>query len=160
MSKKSIYLETSFISYLTARPSRDIVVSGHQLLTHKWWKTQRNEFALFISELVISEAKRGHPEAAAQRLAILTHLDLLHTTTAVSDLANSFVDNHAIPKEAAADAVHVSIAAVNGIDYLLTWNCKHIANAQCIEVIYDICLMNGYKPPLILTPEAFPGDEE
>ncbi len=160
MSKKSVYLETSFISYLTGRPSRDLVAASHQALTREWWETQRDQFALFASELVTSEAKRGHPEAAAERLALLDTLDSLHITDSISILANKLIETHAIPEIATADAVHVSIAAVNGIDYLLTWNCKHIANARCIGAIYDTCLINGFKPPLILTPEAFLGGEE
>ena len=160
MRKKSVYLETSFISYLTSRPSRDIVAAGRQTLTHEWWETQRDQFTLYISELVVSEAKQGNPEAATERLAILANLDLLHITEAISGLAHKLIENHAIPEVAIADAVHVSIAAANGIDYLLTWNCKHIANAHCMEMIYQTCLMNDYKPPLIVTPEAFLGDNE
>lgn len=159
MSKKSIYLETSFISYLSSRPSRDIVVAGHQALTHEWWAEQRQHFALFVSELVVSEAKCGHPEAASKRLALLEDIDLLHITDTISTLASQLIANKAIPEVATADAVHVSIAAVNGIHYLLTWNCKHIANVQCMEAIYNTCMTQGYKPPMIATPEAFLGGQ-
>ncbi|MCA9324699.1 type II toxin-antitoxin system VapC family toxin [Candidatus Saccharibacteria bacterium] len=155
---KSVYLETSFISYLTNRPSHDLITAGHQALTQDWWDNQRPHFTLYVSELVVTEAKRGHEEAAAKRLSALENIELLKITDEISAFAKALITGHAIPEVAVADAVHVSTAAINGIDYLLTWNCKHIANAQRYEAIREICREQGYRSPVICTPEELIGD--
>ena len=155
---KTVYLETSVVSYLTNRPSRDLIVAGHQLSTREWWETQRQSYELYVSELVIAEASRGHEEAAQKRLALLDGIALLRISEDVVALAQALVDHHAIPEVANADAVHVAAAAVNGIHYLLTWNCKHIANAERFDAIATVCLENGYKPPIICTPDELAGD--
>jgi predicted nucleic acid-binding protein len=104
------------------------------------------------------EASRGHEEAAQKRLALLDGIELLRITEEVTQFAQALVTGHAIPEAAAADAVHVAVAAVNGIHYLLTWNCKHIANAERFEVIRAVCLDNGYQPPILCTPDELPGE--
>ncbi len=158
MEKKTVYLETSVVSYLTNRPSRDIIVAGHQLSTREWWETQRATFDVYVSELVITEASRGHEEAAQKRLALLDGIALLGISEDVVTLAQALVDRHAIPAVANADAVHVAVATVNGIHYLMTWNCKHIANAERFDAIATVCIDYGYKPPIICTPDELTGD--
>lgn len=158
MSKKTVYLETSFVSYLTARPSRDLITAGHQAITHAWWETRRQEFELFISEVVIDEAKYGHPEAAEKRLTSLAGINLLDVTDEAIEFADRLIQNHAIPQKAATDALHISIACVSGINYLVTWNCKHIANAERYEAVNRICIENGYVAPIICTPEELLGE--
>ena len=153
MDKKTVYLETSVVSYLTNRPSRDLIVAGHQASTREWWETQRQNYDLYVSELVIAEASRGHEEAAQKRLALLDGISLLRVSEEVAAFAQALVERHAIPQVAAADAVHVAVAAVNGIHYLLTWNCKHIANAARFEAIEKTCLENSYKSSIICTPD-------
>ena len=160
MRKKSVYLETSFISYLTARPSRNTVVVGHQIMTNEWWEFSRNEFDLYVSDLVISEASAGHPDAVDKRLSTMAEIPTLEITDEASAFAKILVAYHAIPEVARADALHVSLAAINGMNYLLTWNCKHIANAQRLERITTLCLEQGYKPPIICTPEELVKEEE
>jgi len=127
--KPKIYIETSIIIYLTARPSHDIRVVANQHITIEWWDTRRQSFDLFISEFVIAEATLGNPEAAHKRLEALGEIPPLSTTNEVRDLAKALMANGPIPAKAEVDALHIAVAAMNGMDYLLTWNCTHIANA-------------------------------
>lgn len=157
METKAVYIETSVVSYLTNQPSRDLIVAGHQLTTREWWDTRRRNYDLYVSELVIAEAGRGNLDAARSRLALLEGIPLLHVSEEVAIFAQALVDRHAIPNVAVADAVHVAIAAVNGIHYLLTWNCKHIANAERFEAIERTCVEHGYKSPIICTPDELCG---
>lgn len=147
----SIYLETTIVSYLTARPNRDLVRAAHQEVTREWWAT-RSAFELYISQLVLDEAAAGDPGAAAQRLEALRDLPLLELTMEATGLARDLVRLAALPSKAAADALHIAIAAVNGLDYLLTWNCAHIANATMRSKIEAICRASGFEPPVICTP--------
>src|SRR5205085_10493885 len=152
MDKPTIYLETSFISYLVARPSRDIIVAAHQQLTFDWWSNQRHHYDLFISQVVFDEARAGDAQEAAKRLAAVEGLPLLELTEEGIRLAEKLIQLHAVPKKAAQDALHIAIACVNGMDYLLTWNCKHIANARMRSKIDEICRGMRYGPPIICTP--------
>lgn len=156
--KKSIYLETSFISYLTASPSRDVVIAGHQAATHEWWEKRRQEFELYLSEVVIAEAQRGDVQAVAARLAITKSLPLLEVNARASELTKCLLKHKAVPEKAIEDAAHIAIACVHGMDYLLTWNCKHIANAESYKAIERVCESQHYDPPVICTPTEFLGD--
>lgn len=158
MLKKTVYLETSFISYLTSRPSRDIVTAGHQAITQDWWENQRQRYELFISETVIEEASDGDPKAVERRLAVLDTLEVLSTPDEVTELVEALLAHHAMPEKALADAVHVALACVHNMNYLLTWNCKHIANANRRQLIEQISLDYGYRPPIICTPEELTGE--
>ena len=124
-----MYLETTIPSYLTSRPSRDLIIAGHQQLTREWWENRRDAFQLFLSQLVIDEASAGDPAAARERLKALRDLPLLDITPEVTELASRILDSGKIPRKAATDAAHIAIAAVHGMDFLVTWNCVHIANA-------------------------------
>lgn len=149
--KSRIYLETSVISYLTAWPSRDLVRAGHQETTREWWAT-RSTFELYISQLVLEEAAAGDPAAAAKRLEAVRDVPVLELTTEATGLARDLVREAALPAKAAADALHIAIAAVQGMDCLVTWNCAHIANATMRPKIEAICRANGFEPPVICTP--------
>jgi len=153
MDKAAIYIETSLISYLVARPSRDIIVAAHQQLTSDWWDNQSRNYDLFISQVVLDEARAGDNQEAAKRLAAIQDLPLLEVNGDVIRLAENLVQSNAVPKKAAQDALHIAIACVNGADYLLTWNCKHIANAKMRNKIDKVCRDAGYVPPVICTPE-------
>lgn len=153
-----VYLETSIISYLTARPSRDVVVAGHQQTTRDWWETQRQKFTVVASQLVVKEASAGDATAAQQRLARLTSIELLTTGDAAIALAHTLVEQGAIPAKAAADALHIAIAVTNGVEYLLTWNCRHIANASTRNQIENLCQTQGYEPTIICTPDELWGN--
>lgn len=148
-----IYLETTVISYLTARPSRNLRVVAHQEITADWWTRRRARFDLYVSRLVVDEVSAGDVEAAAQRLATLEGISRLELTDSVSMLAARLVAEAAIPREAIEDALHVAVAAAHGMDYLLTWNCRHIANATMRNRIADVCAASGFEAPVICTPE-------
>lgn len=151
--KAKVYIETSVISYLTSRPSNDIRATANQNATIEWWDTQRPKFDLLISEFVVAEASMGDPEAAQRRLAVIADCMELAATEASRALGRELVRRGALPANAEIDAFHVAIAAVNGIEYLLTWNCAHIANAHARPKIEAICRALGYEPPTICTPQ-------
>lgn len=156
--KPGVYLETTIVSYLAARPSRDLVIVAHQQITREWWENKRDDFDLYAAQLVIQEASAGDAEAARKRLEILAPLPLLVVTPAAIALARSLTTNGPLPKKAGADALHIAIAATNGLDYLLTWNCKHIANAQMYTAVALKCRAAGFEPPVICTPEELLGE--
>ena len=147
-----MYVETSVISYLAAYPSRDIIVIANQQATHEWWAERSGYFDLFASQLVVQEAEYGDAEAISRRQETLSRCTLLDITQDAVALAEKFVEQGAINKKAVEDALHVAIAAVNGMDYLITWNFKHIANAAIRANIELVCRINGYEPPVICTP--------
>ena len=151
--KAKVYIETSVVSYLTSRPSNDIRATANQNATIEWWDTQRPKFDLLISEFVVAEASMGDPEAAQRRLAVIADCMELQATEASRALGRELVRRGALPANAEIDAFHVAIAAVNGIEYLLTWNCAHIANAHARPKIEAICRAHGYEPPTICTPQ-------
>jgi predicted nucleic acid-binding protein len=150
--KSRVYLETSVVSYLTALPSRDIVRAAHQQLTRDWWDV-REQFELFTSQLVVEEALRGNQDAAARRLSALQGVALLDITDQAHEIAARLLAGGVMPAKAASDALHVAIAVVHGMGYLLTWNCSHIANASIRGKIETMCRAAGLQPPLICTPE-------
>ena len=147
-----MYVETSVVSYVTAALSRDLITAAHQQITQEWW-SRRNEFSLYVSDAVVDEAGRGHPEAAAARLAALRECSVLAVNATVGELAERLLRSSALPAKAAIDAVHVAVAAVNGMDFLLTWNCAHLANAATRGKIERTCRIAGFPPPIICTPE-------
>jgi len=151
--KPKIYLETTVIIYFTAKPSRDIITAAHQQITQEWWETRRRDFNLYISELVEQEASLGDEDAIGRRLIMLKGLPALQVSPAAIDLAGMLVKENALPGKAAGDTIHVAIATVNAMDYLLTWNMRHLANATVRNTITAICRARGYEPPVICTPE-------
>lgn len=155
--KDKVYIETTVISYLTARRSSDIVVAGHQRTTWNWWRLRRNHFELHCSQFVLDEAAQGDPIAARRRLRILRDFPLLTATEAVQDLARHLVRSGGIPPEADRDALHIAVATVHGMDYLLTWNQRHIANAQNRNNLSATCAAEGFELPIICTPEELMG---
>lgn len=154
----SVYVETTIVSYLTARPSRDIVIRAHQRLTREWWRNRRGEFDLHISPLVFQEARMGDRLVARRRVGALRGIPLLAVTAEAVTLARLLVRRGAIPKGAEVDALHIATAAVHGTDYLLTWNCKHIANALMRSRIEALCRSAGFEPPIMCTPEELAGE--
>ena len=154
--KPSAYLETTIVSYLTASSTRDLVHAAHQEVTREWWGL-RDRFDLRVSEAVIQEASRGNPAAAARRLAALEGIEILQVTPAVSSLAVDLLRVAQMPEKAAIDAVHVAVAVLNDIHYLLTWNCAHIANPDIRARIEKACRDRGLSAPLICTPDELLG---
>ena len=131
MGKPKVYLETSVVSYLTARLSRDLVTVGRQEVTREWWENQREGFQLFISEFVVAEAAAGDPAAARSRLEALARLTEVALTVETRELARSLVEPGPIPRAAAIDAFHVAAAVSGGADYLLTWNSSTWPTPHC-----------------------------
>jgi predicted nucleic acid-binding protein len=151
--KPRVYLETTIPSYLTAWPSRDLVRAAHQQITREWWEKRREQFELFISQVVLRECPAGDPKAASERLEVLQDLPLLEQTEEATKLAQALLQKVPLPNRATVDALHIAVASVHGMDYLLTWNCTHIANAVLRDPIESVCRASGYEPPAICTPE-------
>jgi hypothetical protein len=128
------------------------VQAAHQQITREWWE-RRRDFDLFVSQAFLTEAGRGDSVAAARRLAALQGVAILEVTEDAAKVAEALVEEHALPRKAALDALHIAIAVVMGMDYVLTWNCTHIANAAIRPRIEDACRKLGYEPPVICTPE-------
>ncbi|MBF0137304.1 MAG: type II toxin-antitoxin system VapC family toxin [Magnetococcus sp. DMHC-1] len=153
--KSKIYVETSIVSYLAARPSRDLIVAAHQQITATWWHEQSSHFDLYASELVIQEISAGNHDAVARRLVLLEGLPTLTINEDALTLAKHLVQYGAVPLIAGNDALHIAIATVQNMDFLLTWNCKHIANAVMRYKIEKTCRGLNFEPPTIATPEQF-----
>ena len=154
---ESVYLETTFISYLVARRSRDVIVAGHQQTTQEWWAKRRSEFECTVSQVVIDEASAGDAAEAQKRLELIAGLPELEITADAEALAETIMASGVLPPHVARDAAHVAVAAVHAVDYLLTWNCKHLANAQISRRIALVCEKAGHRMPIICTPEELMG---
>ena len=152
-SRPVVYLETTVVSYLAAKPNRDVIIAGHQQSTQEWWDEKRSDFRLVTSQLVVQEAGKGDTQAAQHRLGILKKLELLEITSEATNLAHALIAKEAIPNTSIEDALHVAIAVVNGCQYLLTWNYRHLAGANARERIHALCRSEGYEPAIICTPE-------
>ncbi len=151
--RERVYIETTIVGYLTDRGGGDVATQAKKQSTKHWWETQRQRFDLFASELVTQEAARGHLEAAERRLDVLAELPSLEITSEIGELARKITGPGMIPEKYAADALHVATATLNGMDYLLTWNLSHIANATLRKKYESVIRSEGYEPPIICTPE-------
>lgn len=150
--KPKLYIETSIINYLTARPSRDVVINANQQLAQEWWETRGN-FDLFISQIVIDEAGKGDAEFAQKRLELVRYIPLIDFNDEAKDLAKEILRQNILPPKAALDVFHIAATAVHKMNFLLTLNCKHIANAFIYRRIEKICVASGYEPPIVCTPQ-------
>ena len=151
--KPTVYLETTIFGYLAMRGSRMLRVAANQQTTRDWWDDQRQKFDLFVSRFVVEECSAGDPVAARERLIFLEDIPLLQMADDIDSLAESLLADVPLPEKARIDALHISVAAVNGVQYLLTWNCKHIANPSMRPRIEQLCREMGYDPPAICTPQ-------
>src|SRR3954469_9842488 len=151
--KPKVYLETSIVSYLTAQRSRDIVTAARQQITREWWQKRREKFDLYVSEFVITESRLGDVRLAELRLRALEDIALIQLTEDAKLLGRELVAKGPLPEKAALDALHIAAAVSGGVDYLLTWNFKHLANAAMRSRIERICRAHGYEPCVICTPE-------
>ena len=155
----TVYIETSIVSHATARSSSDIQIAAIQQQAREWWSIERPKFELVTSQLVVDEAAAGDPTAAADRLKLLDGIPTVPIDDDVRSLARAIVSASIMPAKAAADALHVAAAAVAGVQYLLTLNCKHIANAHELPRIYRLLDDHGFGPLLICTPSEFLGGD-
>jgi hypothetical protein len=158
MNKKTVYIETSIVSYLIARPSSNLLAAAWQKMTVDWWDKQRIRFDLYTSDVVLEEAGKGDSEVAKLRINILDDIPVLALTSDVRLLSKALLYEGAVPIKAIDDSLHIAISAVHGIDYLLTWNFRHIDNAEMKPLIRVVCLKNGFICPEICTPQELMGE--
>src|SRR5205823_14977026 len=151
--KPRVYLETTVVSYLVGWLSRhDLYVAANQEYTRQWWAERRHDFGLFASAVVVQEVREGTPELGASRLEYLEDVTFLAITDEADALKEKLLAAAALPRKAELDALHIAVAAVHGLDYLLSWNCRHIANAVTLPRVYEICRREGFEPPFVCTP--------
>lgn len=153
MIKRTVYLETSVISYRVARPNRDIIVLARQEITAEWWDNILPHLNAFVSPVVLDEIAGGDQNAQVLRQQLVTDMAILAVDERIIALAEAISEQIRLPERAQADAYHIAIPAVHGIDYLVTWNCKHIANAFILRRIEQIVRAMGYVMPVVCTPE-------
>jgi hypothetical protein len=154
----SVYLETSFISVLAARPSRDLLTAANQQISLEWWNSYRTAFNCVISSEVLREATAGDPNEVSKRLELVTGLHILTLTPEAERVMLGLLKTGALPPKAAADAAHLAIAAAAEIDYLLTWNFRHLANAQILRALERASQKLGCRLPNVCTPSELMGD--
>jgi hypothetical protein len=150
--RPTVYIETTIPSLLTAWPSRDAEIAVQQTATREWWEKRRHAFDLYVSVDVLDEAERGDPEAARLRLAALNECKVLAATEEAQLLTKRILATGLIPPRAATDAAHIGLAAAHGMDFLLTWNCRHIHNAFIERRLAGICQAMGFSLPVLCTP--------
>ena len=153
MIEPTAYIETTVIVHLVGRILADPIVAGRQLVTREWWNYATDKYRLFASQLVIDECSAGDPDVAAERLAVLDTLEFVAASPDADELTKELMRAGAIPATEPRDALHISLATVNGLEYLVTWNFKHIANATTREKIEQVCRGAGFEPPIICTPD-------
>jgi hypothetical protein len=157
MDKKTLYIETLIISCPTARPSCNLVAAAWQKVTIDWRDTQRDRFDLYPSDIVIEEAGRGDDSAVSRRFEALAGIPTIEIIDEVVALSEALIDAKALPQKAIGDSLHIALSAVHGLDYLLTWNYRHINNAETKPIVRAVCLANGYAYPAICTPQELMG---
>jgi len=155
----TLYVETSIVSYLRSRPSAQVVAAARQLLTRKWWETERPNYELVTSQYVLDEAADGDTEVAASRLEALAGVPLLSVENAILAIADEILRKAILPRSASVDALHIAMVAHHQVDYLLTWNCSHIANARILPRVFDVLDGCGLPRPIICTPEELLTDD-
>ena len=153
-----VYLETSFISLLVGNPSRDLVTAANQQVTRDWWRWRRQDFLCVASDEVTQEASKGDPDQVRRRLEVLGGLAFIQPSKEAEDLSLAFRATGALPANAQTDAAHLAIATAAVVDYLLTWNCRHLANAQILRRLDREALRHGWKLPKVCTPAELMGD--
>jgi len=158
MSLKKLYLETTVPSYLLAKPSHDIIVLGRQEITRKWWKRDNGAFSVFISDLVLSECSSGDKKAAAQRRDFLNRFPLLELNADVERLAKLYLDDGIVPPGSAGDATHLAYASIHEMEFLCTWNFRHLANAFALLRLRKFNEKCGIFVPHVCTPEELLGE--
>jgi predicted nucleic acid-binding protein len=154
---ESVYIETSILGYLTTRSTENLILAANIKLTQDWWEIHRSSFVLYASEIVENEAARGDAAIANQRLNLLQSLTLLDITEEATELAQQFLKQSSLPPKASNDALHMALATVHSLNYLLTWNCKHMANAHIQRKLSQISFELGYELPVICTPYELMG---
>lgn len=156
--KRRVYVETTIVSYLASRPSRDVIVAGRQQVTHRWWEVRRPDFDVVVSQVVLDEISAGDPKAAMRRLEVVAGLPLLDVTPEAAELAARLIERVPLPSQASVDATHVAVAACHRVDFVITWNVAHIANAVLRRRVEAVCRTAGYDAPILCTPDELMED--
>lgn len=159
-SRPALYLETTIPSYLVARPSNDIITLGHRQITREWWNSRIQDYEVFVSEVVFDEISRGDAEAAKRRLELIGRFSTLRVTDGAAQLAHKYLSQLPLPRSALADALHLALASIHGMEYLVTWNCRHIAKGSVIRLLPSINAEYGLSAPAICTPEELLYEDE
>ena len=160
MDRPKAYLESSVVSYRVARPSRDVIVLSHQEITRMWWENHLHEYAVFVSEVVLDEIRRGDTGAASDRLGVVSGIPLLPIGPDVEHLAALYQEKLQLPEKSLRDTLHLAVASVHAVEYLVTWNCKHIANAHIRRQLAEINSSEGIYTPIVCTPEELLDDDD
>jgi predicted nucleic acid-binding protein len=158
--KPTVYIETTIPSFLTARPSNNLILAGKQEVTRLWWENRKDKYHLCVSQYVLDEASKGDKDAAKKRMEVIEKIELLEIDEEVILLTRVIMNSGLIPAKADTDAGHIAIAARYGIDYLITWNCTHIANAEILSRINYVVFEAGFILPTICTPDELFGGEQ
>ena len=157
---QSVYIESSVISYLTARPSRDLVIAGRQAVTAEWWDDCRLRYDVYVSPLVVEEISAGHASAAEERLRVIADIPSVAIAAEAESLAFALLASNAVPANSIRDALHIAIAATQGMDYLITWNFKHINNASTRTMVVNAVADFGLVCPVLCSPEELMGEDD
>ena len=155
----TLYVETSIVSYLRGQPSGHVVAAARQLLTQRWWAAERSNYELVTSQYVLDEAADGDSALAQRRLEALTDVPILPIEEAILEIAEEKLRKAILPRSASVDALHIAMVAHHHVDYLLTWNCTHIANARILPKVFDVLDRVGLARPIICTPEELLNDD-
>lgn len=158
--KPTVYIESSVVSYYCARPARDVIILAHQELTRYWWKSCLCDYAPFISAFVLEEISMGDSEAARKRLQSVASFPQLPIIPEIEPLFALYVKELQLPERAYRDALHIAMASAHHVDYLVTWNCAHIANAAVRRKLARINMIEGIGIPVICTPEELTNEED
>jgi predicted nucleic acid-binding protein len=151
--KKHVYIETTVVSYLTAKPSRDIMIAGHQEATRELWAKLSSRYETYVSALIFEEVGRGNPDQAQMRLSAIAQFPMLDIDDEARSLAEKIIAKKGIPTEYPEDALHIAVAAVNGIEVIITWNFAHLNNPFTRKKVRKIVETEGYNCPEICSPE-------
>ena len=157
---KSVYIESSVISYLTARPSRDLVIAGHQAVTAEWWNERRLQYDIYVSPLVVEEISAGDASAADERLRAIADIPNVTIAAETESLAFALLASNAVRANSVRDALHIAIAATQGIDYLITWNFRHVNNASTRTMVVNVVSNSGLICPVLCSPEELMDEDD
>ncbi|MBI5386602.1 MAG: type II toxin-antitoxin system VapC family toxin [Verrucomicrobia bacterium] len=152
-----LYLETTIPSYYVARPSKNAITAARQKVTHHWWAKRLRDFEVFISDVVIDEVALGEPAMAKRRLELLKPFPRLAATSESEALTETLLTSGVLPAKASRDAAHIAVSAAHAMHFLLTWNCRHIANAELLRKEEEVCRNHGFQCPVVCTPDELMG---
>ncbi len=153
-----IYIESTIPSYVVARPARDLLQAARQQMTKDWWDLKSSQHELFTSQIVLDEITNGETAMATQRLDVMAQIKLLDLTDEAKALTKDLLGSGLLPADADRDAAHIALATVHEMDILLTWNCRHIANAAIQARLRRLVEKSDFALPVLCTPDELTGE--